>query len=174
MSHLLRKDLGVGEHEEADLGSENTTRIRIFRLLILVAQEMRTRMDEILRPDGLTTQQAALITVVEALGSPSLTQAAASLGTTHQNLKQVAAALARKGFLRIVRDAEDGRVRRLVTTARSREYWQQRSAADHERVVEWFAGFSEDEVRTLFELLWKLEEKLRGEGERGTHQESRS
>jgi DNA-binding MarR family transcriptional regulator len=172
MMKSLRKHLGIGKDEEAALGPESADRVRVFRLLLLVAREMRTRMDEMLRPDGLTTQQAALITVVETLGSPSLTQAAEPLGTTHQNLRQVADALVRKGFLRIAPDAGDGRVRRLVTTARSREYWRQRSAGDAERVAGWFADFSVDETRTLLELLWKLEHNLRGE--RGSSRESRS
>jgi hypothetical protein len=37
-------------------------------------------MDQLLRADGLTTQQAALITVVDLLGTRSLSQAAAALG----------------------------------------------------------------------------------------------
>lgn len=110
-----------------------------------------------LRPDGLTTQQAALITVVERLDSPSLTQAALALGTTHQNLRQVADALVRKGFLSIEPDAEDGRVRRLVTTAKSDEYWRRSSPAGHRRVLDWFEAFSDDDVRTLSSLLWRLE-----------------
>lgn len=47
------------------------------------------------RSDGLTTQQAALITVVEAAGSPSLSEAADALACTRQNLKQIASALRR-------------------------------------------------------------------------------
>jgi hypothetical protein len=41
-------------------------------------------MDQLLRADGLTTQQAVLITVVDLLGTRSLSQAAAALWTTHQ------------------------------------------------------------------------------------------
>jgi Fur family transcriptional regulator, stress-responsive regulator len=116
MDESQRKELGVSRDAEAELGEGNAKRIRLFRLVLMVAHSMRTRMDEALRGDGLTTQQAALITAVEAMGSPSLTQAAAVLGTTHQNSRQVADALVRKGFLRIVQDPQDGRVRRLVTT----------------------------------------------------------
>jgi DNA-binding MarR family transcriptional regulator len=167
MDEVRRKELGVSEEAEAELGSGNAMRIRLFRLMLGVAQGMRTRMDEVLRPDGLTTQQAALITAVEALSTPSLTQAAELLGTTHQNLRQVADALVRKGFLRIVQDAQDGRVRRLVTTEKSDAYWGRRSPADYERVYGWFAGLTEDEVRTLFELLWRVGERLRAEGPPG-------
>ena len=66
-------------------------------------------------------------------------------------------ALERKGFLRIVVDDDDRRVRRLETTARNREVWARRSATDQERVLEWFAELGADEARTLFQLLLRLE-----------------
>jgi DNA-binding MarR family transcriptional regulator len=167
MDESQRKELGVSRDAEAELGEGNAKRIRLFRLVLMVAHSMRTRMDEALRGDGLTTQQAALITAVEAMGSPSLTQAAAVLGTTHQNLRQLADALARKGFLRIEQDPADGRVRRLVTTPKSDAYWRRRSPADYVRVYGWFDGLSEDEVAALFELLWRVGENLRTDGSSG-------
>jgi DNA-binding MarR family transcriptional regulator len=132
-----------------------------LRLIIMLAQELRTLMDQLLREDGLTTQQAALITIVEAIGAPSLSQAAAALGTTHQNAKQIAAALERKGFLRIDADESDRRVRRLTATAKSRAYWKQRSATDYEHVFAWFADLSAREAETLFELLLRVEHTTR-------------
>jgi DNA-binding MarR family transcriptional regulator len=153
--------LGLDEAEAAPLGPDRATRIRTFRLIVLLAQELRTLMDQLLRDDGLTTQQAALITVVEAIGAPSLSQAAAALGTTHQNAKQIAAALERKGFLRIDPDESDRRVRRLAATDKSRAYWAQRSPSDYERVLEWFADLTEPEAETLFELLLRVERTTR-------------
>jgi DNA-binding MarR family transcriptional regulator len=128
-------------------------------------------MDQLLREDGVTTQQAALITIVDAIGSPSLSQAASVFGTTHQNTRQIATALERKGLLRIVADEHDRRVRRLVTTAKSREIWERRSNADQQRVLEWFSSLGEDEARTLFELLLRLETRVQaallGDGRAG-------
>lgn len=76
-------------------------------------------MDDRLRADGLTTQQAALLTAVRSLGTPALTEAAAALGTTHQNTAQLVAALERKGMLRTEPDPADKR-RRLVPTEAGR------------------------------------------------------
>jgi DNA-binding MarR family transcriptional regulator len=153
--------LGLDEAEAARLGPDHATRIRTFRLIVLLAQELRTLMDQLLRDDGLTTQQAALITVVEAIGAPSLSHAATALGTTHQNAKQIATALERKGFLRIDPDESDRRVRRLAATAKSRSYWKRRSPSDYERVLSWFADLSEREAETLFELLQRVERTTR-------------
>jgi len=153
--------MGLGEAEAAALGESGATRVRTFRLILVVAQTVRTMMDELLRTDGLTTQQAALISVAEALSGPSLSQAAAALGTTRQNVKQVARALERKGFLRVEPDEDDARARRLIVTEKSRAYWRVRSADDQRTVVEWFSALSDDEARTLFDLLSKLEAGLR-------------
>jgi DNA-binding MarR family transcriptional regulator len=149
-------DLGLpGEHAAA-LGEDRATRIRTFRLILLLAQELRTLMDQLLRDDRLTTQQAALITIIDTLGQPSIKQAAATLGTTHQNIKQLAGSLARKGFIEFLEDPTDARVRRLATTAKSHRTWQRRGTDDQERVLEWFSELSKPDAHALFELLLKL------------------
>lgn len=161
MSSELSPSLGLGDEDATRLGEDGATRIRTFRLILLLAQELRTLMDQQLRPDNLTTQQAALISVVDAIGRPSLSQAAAALATTHQNVKQIAEALARKGFLEIVRDEQDGRIRRLATTRRSHHTWRRRMTADQELVLAWFSALTRREAQTLFALLLRLEAAVR-------------
>jgi DNA-binding MarR family transcriptional regulator len=165
MSSALSPSLGLGDSDALRLGEDGATRIRTFRLVVLLAQELRTLMDQQLRSDDLTTQQAALISVVDAIGKPSLSEAAAALATTHQNVKQIAASLVRKGFLEISRDDLDARVRRLHTTRKSKTTWQRRSAADQQMVLEWFSTLSEREAKTLFTLLLRLESGVRAQFE---------
>jgi len=160
-SQRNRDSLGLSDEDAARLGEDGAVRVRTFRLIVVVAQELRTLMDQLLRADGLTTQQAAMITVVDLLGTPSLSQAAAALGTTHQNARQLANALERKGFLRISTDQADARVRRLSTTAKSTSYWRDRSAADQQQVLDWFGDLTPAEAQTLFELLAKVEHRAR-------------
>jgi DNA-binding MarR family transcriptional regulator len=149
------------DEDAARLGEDGAMRVRTFRLIVVVSQELRTLMDQLLRADGLTTQQAALITVVDMLGTPSLSQAATALGTTHQNARQLADALERKGFLQISTDEADARVRRLSTTARSDSYWRDRSAADQQQALDWFSDLTPAEAHTLFKLLAKVEHRAR-------------
>jgi DNA-binding MarR family transcriptional regulator len=162
MSSEVVPTLGLSDADAAAIGADGATRVRTFRLLVLLAQELRTLMDDLLRPDGLTTQQAALVTVVEALGAPSLSQAARALGTTHQNARQIADALERKGFVRLEADVRDGRVRRLVATSRSRAFWARRSPEDQRRVIDWLSVLSPEEARTLLDLLLRVEAHVRG------------
>ncbi len=152
--------MGLPEHEASLLGPDAAVRIRTFRLVLVLAQRLRTLMDQRLSADGLTTQQAVLITIVEALGRPTLTQAAAAMGSTHQNVRQVAAALERKGFLVLEPDDADRRVKRLRVTARSAEYWPGRSLADQRHVLDWFSGLSAAEAGQLFDLLLRVHERV--------------
>jgi DNA-binding MarR family transcriptional regulator len=153
--------MGLTPAEAAALGEDAATRIRTFRLIIVLAQELRTRMDQLLREDDLTTQQAALVTVIDALNEPSIGQAAEALGTTHQNIKQLADALERKAFVRITADAADRRIRRLTTTPKSDATWQRRSDADQRRVLEWFGKLTAAEAQDLFRLLLKAQASVR-------------
>jgi DNA-binding MarR family transcriptional regulator len=153
--------LDLDPAEAAALGADGVARIALFRLVLSLAQGLRTLMDDVLALDGLTTQQAALITVVEQLGTPSLTAAADGLATSHQNVRQLADALARKGFLRVEPDADDRRVRRLVTTERCRAYWAQRNPADYERVFAWFEALSAEEAGEVVERLGRVHGTVR-------------
>ncbi|WP_433162964.1 MarR family winged helix-turn-helix transcriptional regulator [Kribbella sp. CA-247076] len=133
-------------------GSELAPSVRAFRTTLMLAQKLRYAMDERLRTDGLTTQQAALITAVVALGRPSLAEAAAALGSTHQNVAQIVAALVRKELLRVEADPADRRRKLLSATERSTAYWRERDAGDLAAVADWFADLTPAELDTFCDL----------------------
>ncbi|MEO5877958.1 MAG: MarR family transcriptional regulator [Streptosporangiaceae bacterium] len=130
--------------------------VRAFRVLLMTGQRLQTLMDERLRPDGLTTQQAALLTVVGALDRPSVTEAARALGTTHQNAAQLVTALTRKDFLRTEPDPTDRRRTRLIATETSEAYWHERDPADFTALAGWFSPLTPAELQTLTTLAERL------------------
>jgi DNA-binding MarR family transcriptional regulator len=134
--------------------------VRCFRLIAFVGQRLRYLMDERLRADGLTSQQAVLLTIVGA-GSPTLGDVAKAMSTTHQNVKQIATALERKGMLSIMPDPADARARRLTSTEASRAYWQDRDEEDYAALGGWFAALSPPEQRDLADLLERLARPFR-------------
>jgi DNA-binding MarR family transcriptional regulator len=133
-------------------GSTLDPSVRAFRTVLVLAQKLRAAMDSRLREDGLTTQQAALITVVEALGKPSLVEAAAALGSTHQNVAQIVAALVRKDLLSIEPDPADRRRKLLSTTNRNAAFWQRRDEGDFAALADWFGDLTESELTTFCTL----------------------
>jgi DNA-binding MarR family transcriptional regulator len=136
--------------------SQLTPAVRAFRFALVLSRRLRHLMDDRLRADGLTTQQAALLTAVRALDGPALTEAAAALGTTHQNAAQLVAALTRKGMLRTEPDRADKRRRRLVATESGARYWAERDADDETAVAEWFAALTPAELDTWCRLTEKI------------------
>ncbi|MBL0170124.1 MAG: MarR family transcriptional regulator [Gemmatimonadaceae bacterium] len=139
-------------------------RVLLFRLLLANAHELRTRMDRLLAESGLTTQQAMLLQVLQGEPEPpTLTGFAARLSMSHQNLKQIATALARKGFIEIVADRSDARVRRLRLTARHTQLWQQRNSGDHAEVMSWTSALPDREVSAVVKTLDALLGSLRSE-----------
>ncbi|HTU61139.1 MAG TPA: MarR family transcriptional regulator [Polyangiales bacterium] len=153
--------VGLGAAEAAAVGAERAAQVRAFRLTLVIAQELRYLTDQLYRAEGLTTQQATLLTVVRTRGQPSLSEVASALFTSHQNVKQLVAALQKKGFVRLVVDKDDARVRRVVTTAKNEKHWARRNPDDFVRVGEWFAELDADETAQLARLLAKLQSGLR-------------
>ncbi len=134
--------------------------VRIFRMLVYCGLRLRHRFDQRLRADGLTSQQGILLTVVRARGRPMLGEAAEAMATSHQNAKQIAAALERKGMLRIVKDANDARARRLEVTDLGIKAWKTRDAGDFKALGGWLSEFPKAEQRALRILLKRLAEAL--------------
>jgi DNA-binding MarR family transcriptional regulator len=152
-------------------GEALTPAVQSFRLVITLAQELRTLMDQRLQASELTTQQSALLTVIEIKGSaPTMTEAARLLGMSHQNVKQLAVALERKGFLEIVPDEKDARSKRMQTTKKHRKFWAKRNPEDHACVAEWLAGLDAEEQATLVKLLAKALMSARGSRANGTEE----
>jgi DNA-binding MarR family transcriptional regulator len=132
-------------------------RVRLFRLLLATAARMRAALDRELAASGITTQQAALLQCVQAQPeAPTLGAVALAMSMTHQNVKQIALALQRKGFLNIAVDAADRRARRLVLTAHHHHFWSQRNPQDFSLVEGLSAGLADAEMQTLVGLLIRL------------------
>lgn len=135
--------------------------VQLFRLVLTLATHLRTRMDQRLAEVGLTTAQASVLTFVTASEQPpTLGEAARSLGTSHQNARQVVAALERKGMIEVRPDPADGRVRRLAVTAQVSQAFAGRDLADHQEVARWLSALTDDEQRQAVSLLRRVLKEL--------------
>jgi DNA-binding MarR family transcriptional regulator len=146
--------------EEAGTAAAAGDAVISFRLIVYAGQRLRTLLDQRLRVDGLTTQQGVLLSLVRARGRPTLGEITREMGTSHQNAKQIAAALERKGMLSISTDANDRRVRRLEATAAGKAGWTDRNQDDFAAIGAWFAGLTPRDQGQLAMLLGKLVQTL--------------
>jgi DNA-binding MarR family transcriptional regulator len=149
-----------------DLGLDDLThgraqRIRLLRSLLATASLLRGQLDRALAPSGITSQQAAMLQLIEAQPQPpAISFVAGAMRMTHQNVKQIALALQRKGFLEIETDAGDRRVRRLRLTEHHHRFWRQRNPTDFASVEAWTAGLSDAQAAQAVRLLARLRAHL--------------
>lgn len=144
----------------ARAGGGHATPLRLYRLVSVVATQLRRLSDARLRGASMTTRQAALTTMARGMGEPSLTELAEMMSTSHQNVKQIALGLVRRGFARIETDANDARVRRLVITNKSDRFWAARDTSDAAAIAHWFSALTKKEQGAANRLLAKLSRRL--------------
>ena len=154
-SSMLGNILHMSQEFNPVLGP--TPSVQLFRAVIGLASHLRTRMDQRLASIGLTTQQAAVLSVVEsAPAPPTLGEVAAVLGSSHQNARQIVSALERKGLLEVAVDPDDRRARRLRITPEVSALFAERDPSDHVEVGQWLGVLSEDEQRLAAEMLHRV------------------
>jgi MarR family transcriptional regulator, transcriptional regulator for hemolysin len=98
----------------------------VFAMLLLVANKMDTLLERCLSPFNVTSKQWFLLLCLFNLfeSPPTIKALAKEMGSSHQNVKQVALKLEEKGLLKLEKDKKDLRSTRLVPTAKSYEFWQ--------------------------------------------------
>lgn len=90
----------------------------VFGSVQIVANKMDTLLERELKEYNLTSKQWFLtIVVANAFDTPpTLKETAKAMGSSHQNVKQVALKLEEKGMLILEKDEKDARVTRIRLT----------------------------------------------------------
>lgn len=130
----------------------------VFGSLFVTANLLETLLDRAFAPYGITVKQWLLLITVTSLFAepPTVKQVAGAMGTSHQNVKQVALNLQKSGYLRLEKDALDARVTRLVPTEACRDFGEKTSEAGTAFQHAVFAGASEQDLRGARNTLMAL------------------
>lgn len=130
----------------------------ILGSLFMVSNQLQTLLDREFEPYGMTAKQWFLSIIIGGVFDepPTLGAAAAVMGSTHQNVKQVALKLADKGFLEIVNDAEDGRAVRLKLTEKSDRFWMGMQQRSEDFMAAMYQGLGDEEMAALRSALSKI------------------
>lgn len=134
----------------------------IFGSIFLIANKLQVLGDQYLGRAGITTKQWLLTAMVSQFQNnpPTLSEVAELMGSSRQNVKQLALKLEKKGFLNMQKDEQDARALRLKLTEKSREFWEQRQKQDEQYIEEFFEGLSSEEINAIFKGFGKLFEKI--------------
>ena len=146
-NELSQQKLDATANEEFILGS-----------LFMIANRLQTLLDREFEPHGMTAKQWFLSILIGGAFEepPTLGEAAAAMGSTHQNVKQVALKLQDKGFLEIVNDAQDGRAVRLKLTEKSNAFWIGMQQRSEEFMASMYEGLSPEEMAALRATLGRI------------------
>lgn len=134
----------------------------IFGSIFLLANKLQVIGDQYLGRDDMTTKQWFLTAMISQFGNnpPTLSQVAEHIGSSRQNVKQLALKLEEKGFLEIRKDEQDARALRLVLTKKSRIFWDKREKQDEEYIRELFGELTAEEIDAMFTGFGKLYGKI--------------
>jgi len=91
---------------------------------------------------------------------PTLSEVAELMGSSRQNVKQLALKLEERGFLTIGKDELDARALRLKLTEKSRAFWEKRKKQDDEYIEHLFRDFTSDELDMVCKCFNKLLDKI--------------
>lgn len=135
----------------------------IFGSLFLLANKLQVKGDAYLADDEMTTKQWFLILMISQFKDtpPMLSEVANLMGSTRQNVKQLALKLEEKGFLVIEKDQTDSRILRLKLTEKNEQYWDKRQAKDNTFIENLFKNFTKEEVNVMYHGIEKLLEEVK-------------
>jgi DNA-binding MarR family transcriptional regulator len=128
-------------------------------MVFLIEQRWRYVIEKELESDGITPNQWLMIIVISAgfRHSPSIQEVADALSTTHQNVKQIASGLERRGLMTLARDPGNRRIIRLAVTEKCHALFERREPEDVKSIAALFENLSDDEMKALFGIIARME-----------------
>ena len=110
----------------------------------------------------ITSKQWFLLAAITTCFSapPSISEAAACVGLSHQNVKKVAVRLESKGFLKLEKDSSDHRIVRLIVTEKAYQYERENRTKNEAFLLNLFSTLTSSEQDILQSALLKLLKQL--------------
>jgi DNA-binding MarR family transcriptional regulator len=124
----------------------------IFGSLFLFANKLQVIGDNHLESEDMTIKQWFLTVIISQFGSnpPTLSDVAQLMGSSRQNVKQLALKLQEKDFLNIEKDDQDARATRLKLTQKCQDFWEKRKDKDNKFLMDLFQDFDMEELTSIY------------------------
>jgi MarR family transcriptional regulator, transcriptional regulator for hemolysin len=134
----------------------------IFGSLFLISNKLQVIGDNYLAADNVTVKQWFLTAIISQFKEthPTLGEVAEVMGSSRQNVKQLALKLQEKDFLNIEKDNQDARILRLKLTEKSRIFWEKREDKDAQFIYELFRDLSDEEISAMYSGFNKLSKRI--------------
>lgn len=134
----------------------------IFASLLIISNRMDTMLERELKEFGVTTKQWFLTATIDSLfdNPPTMTAVAREMGSSYQNIKQVALKLQQKGLLELEKDKKDARVTRLRTTEQCQALWEKTQPKGTVFMENMFKGIDREDLLRARNMLQKIQVNL--------------
>ena len=134
----------------------------IFGSLLIIANRMDTLLERELRQFGVTSKQWFLSVIIDSLFTepPTMKEVAREMGSSHQNVKQVALKLQEKNLLTLVKDKKDRRVTRIRMTNESQEFWKKPQPKGELFTEALFEGVKKEDLQIARKVMQKIMDNL--------------
>ena len=130
----------------------------VFGSLFIISNRVDTLLQREFSRFGITTKQWFLSVILENLFNqpPTMNEAAKEMGSSHQNVKQVALKLEEKGLLILEKDKKDARATRLKLTEASYDFWKMIKVEGAVFTETLFKNIEEDEIAVVRRVIEKM------------------
>ncbi len=134
----------------------------VFGQIFFAANLLQTISDRSFKTEGLTTKQWMLLAAVERAfdAPPGIKELASIMGSSHQNIKQIALKLQAAGYVELIQDEQDKRVSRVHLTDKVNEVFSKRHDKDTRLISEIFESFTEVEIDQFYDYMNRVIDKV--------------
>ena len=145
IDELIIKFSDTSEHREQ----------AIFSSLFIIGNRLQTLFDKHIK--DISLKQFMLLSIIRnSKNELTFTQLGELLGCSRQNIKKLAEALEKKGFISIIKSTHDARALSAIVTQKTNDYWEKEFSNHKQELKYLFDGYSDDEIAMLFRLFMKL------------------
>lgn len=136
-------------------------KLKIFAYIFLLANKLQTTMDQSI--DEITSKQWFLLAALSYFKEPpSLKELASSIGSSHQNIRQMVNKLKERGFVSTSRDSADKRTIRISLTKKVNEWQEKNEEMQVEFLKSFYSGISNEDLTIVSKSMEKLYDNLGG------------
>ena len=134
----------------------------IFALIFMLSNKLQTIGDSFFTE--VSTKQWFILLILGIMRdySPTLTELADTVGSSHQNVKQLVLKLEQKGFVDIAKDSVDARRLRIKLTAQSETFFQEYHQKNSDFMNRLFGSFDPEKLEITKEVLLSMRTILEG------------
>lgn len=137
-----------------------TQRQYIFGALFVFANKLQLIGDRL--DPNITMKQWLLVAVLSQFGekAPTISELAAFMGCSRQNVKKLTGRLSEKGLLQLQKDQKDSRQTRLRLTGACKDYFAARAGREEEWLSQVFSGIGQAQMDGLYQGMKQLEQNI--------------